>query len=510
MGPGVALFDADLDGDLDLYVTNGRPWTWSDGDAPTTGRFYRNEDGRFADRTSEVGLDGARYCVCGQGATAGDYDGDGDWDLYVTTVGPNFLFRNEGGKFVDVTDEAGVRGGTWTDAEGSEHDEWSTSAGFCDLDGDGWLDLFVCNYLEWTESNNVDFILTGEIKGYASPKLYRGSSCRLYRNAGDGRFTDVTESSGIASTDHKALGVSFADADGDGKIDVFVANDTQPNCLFVNKGGMRFEDVGRVAGVGYGRDGLVRAGMGIDAAFYSSDDELAVAVGNFSQEPISFFRALPSPNILFTDDNVITGLGRSSGPSLTFSVAFFDANLDGHSDLLAINGHLEPDIQLVNPSTSYRQTAQLFLNRGKGGVFADASSDSGSAFAEELVGRGLALGDLDGDGDVDAVVAECGGPARVWLNRNPSGRKALRVRLEGPRPNVHAIGARVTAEGGPHAQTAWVRTGQAYLSQHEPTLTFGLGDAETGSVSVLWPDGKTSTFEGLTVGSEHLLRHPAL
>ncbi|MEZ5974573.1 MAG: CRTAC1 family protein [Planctomycetota bacterium] len=270
----------------------------------------------------------------------------------------------------------------------------------------------------------------------------------------------------------------------DGKQDILVANDTQPNRLFLNQGDMKFEDIGVQAGIGYGVDGAVRAGMGIDATYYSDAGELAIAVGNFSAEPISFFRAKSSRRLVFADDNVTTGLGRTSGPSLTFTTAFFDPNLDGLPDMLAINGHLEPDIALVSSSTSYRQKPQMFVNTGDKGRFADLSAQCGEVFQKEFVGRGMALGDLDLDGDVDVVVAELGGPAQVWLNDNPSGRKSLRLRLRGKAPNVDAIGARVTVEGGPFPQTTWVRTGNAYLSQHELTLTFGLGAVQKANVTV--------------------------
>ncbi len=503
MGGGVCLFDQDGDGDLDLFLTNGQ--AWGADPAPSLGRFYEMREGRFVDATEKVGLLDPQYQVLGQGVSAADFDGDGDLDLFVTCFGPNLLLENREGKFVNVAEAAGVAGSKWTDEAGNERDQWSTSAGFCDLDGDGWLDLFVCNYLEWCVENDVPFTLSGDVKGYASPKLYRGSTSRLYRNLGGGEFADVTESAGILSEDHKAMGVSFADINGDNQMDILVANDTQPNCLFVNRGEMRFEDIGVQAGIGYGTDGGVRAGMGIDTAFYSKDDELAIAVGNFSQEPISFFRTKSSRRIVFSDDNVTTGLGRTSGPSLTFSTAFFDANLDGLLDLLAINGHLEPDIGLLTSSTSYRQKPQLFMNTGRRGKMVDFSSQAGPAFEEQLVGRGVALGDLDGDGDVDAVVAQCGGLARVWLNQNPAGNSSLRLELRGEAPNRFAVGARVTVEGGPFSQTNWVRTGHAYLSQHELTLTFGVGAVESAKVTVVWPNGETREYESLELGTKHVL-----
>jgi len=512
MGPGCALFDADNDGQLDFYVTNGAPWpgsAGSDGDSPT-GRLYRRERGRFIDHTEAAGLALPSLAGVGQGVCAADYDGDGDWDLFLTYLGANRLLQNDSGRFTDVTDVAGVAGETWQDEAGREHPEWSTSATFVDLDGDGWLDLFVCNYLQWAPETDIEMVLQGSTRGYASPKLYRGSTSRLYRNRGDGTFEDVTEASGVFSPDHKSLGVTVADIDRDGRLDLLVANDTQPNCLFLNRtevpGALRFEDVGKAAGVGFGGNGAVRAGMGIDVATYAAEGELAIAVGNFAQEPISFFRLLRRDRMLFSDDNVVTGLGRTSGPSLTFATAFLDANLDGYLDLLAINGHLDPDIHLITDTTTYRQRPQLFLCRGARGAFLDVSASAGPVFETPLVGRGLALGDLDGDGVPDAVVAECGGPAHVWLNKNPSGRKSLRLVLLSKPPNVFAIGAEVQVSGGPFKDTRWVRTGGGYLSQHETTLTFGLGEATTADAHVRWPDGTITEHKSLAVGRTHVLR----
>lgn len=508
MTPGVALFDRDQDGDLDMFITNSHGWEGKG--EPTTGRMFDMVDGRFVDVTEKVGLAGPEFSMIGQGVCAADYDGDGDLDLFLTALGPNHLLENRDGRFVDVTAQSGLAMGTWQDAEGREHPIWSSSASFADFDGDGWLDLFVASYLEWSIENDVEFVLSGEIKGYANPALYAGSSCRLYRNQGDGTFQDVTKVSGIESEDHKALGVCVIDINGDQRLDILVANDSQPNCLFVNKGDMVFEDMGRDTGMGFGANGAVRAGMGIDAAHYSGENQLAIAIGNFSAEPVSFFRSIGTKSLLFSDDNMMTGLGRTTGPSLTFSTVFFDANLDGYDDLLAINGHIEPDIALLSSSTSWRQRPQLFLNLGSTGRFRDASEASGPVFAREIVGRGLALGDLDKDGDLDAVVTECNGPARIWRNENPAGRKSLRLDLKAPGPNHLAIGATVRVIGGPFPQTDWVRSASGYLSQNETTLTFGLGSAEKATVEVTWPDGQKTSHADLAVGKTHILKHPAL
>jgi len=251
--------------------------------------------------------------------------------------------------------------------------------------------------------------------------------------------------------------------------------------------------------------------MGVDAT--SSGGELAIAVGNFSDEPISFFRSRSAERVFFSDDNRAAGLGRSSGPSLTFDLALLDANLDGHTDLLALNGHLEPDIALASASTSWRQRPQLFLGGGPRGRLLDHSDEAGPALAEELVGRSLVLGDLDGDGDVDVIATQNDGPVRVWRNTGAAPERALRVDLEAAAPNRRAIGAQVTltpaAEYLPPV-TRWVRAGSGYLSQGETTLTFGLGSAPTAEVEVRWPDGASSTHPGLEPGRTHLIRHPDL
>ena len=505
MGSGGCLFDADGDGDDDLYLVNGRAW---EGDAASPGRLYLFENGRFSDSTEAAGLAG--HTVIGQGAVAADVDGDGDEDLFVTTLGPNLLFRNDGGTFVEVGAAAGVAGRTWTDDAGMAHAEWSTGATIADLDGDGWLDLFVCNYLEWSIETNVDFILTGDIKGYANPRLYKGSTCRLYRNLGDGTFEEVTETSGVLSAEHKALAVTTLDVDDDGLLDLFVANDTQPNVLFRNLGGMRFEDIGRTAGVGYGADGEVRAGMGVDVATYAAEGELAIAVGNFSDEPVSFFRSRSSQRVLYSDDNRAVGLSRSTGPSLTFDVAWLDANLDGWQDLLLLNGHLEPDIAEASATATWRQRPQLFLGLGERGRLVDATDDAGPAFAAPIVGRSLLPADLDGDGDLDVIATQCGGPVQVWRNTTPDPGRALRIDLVGPAPNPRAVGARVHVTGGPVAQTTWVRAGSGYLRQTAQELTFGAGEAKALDVTVRWPDGTMTSHPGLTPGSPHRLVHPAV
>lgn len=499
MGSGCALFDYDGDGDLDLLLINGTHWPGAAASVATSTLYRNRGDGRFEDVTGSAGLSFPLY---GMGCAAGDYDGDGDLDLYLTAVGENRLLQNQGGRFEDATARAGVAGGRWRSGEGKEFPEWSTGAAWVDVDGDGWIDLFVCNYVRWSPETDLFTTIDGVNKSYATPQPYEGSTCRLYRNRGDGSFEEVTKRAGVYNPKGKSLGVAVADFNGDGHPDLVVTNDTQPNFLYRNRGDGTFEEVGLASGIAYDEAGRARAGMGVDVGSLDNDGKLAIAIGNFSREPVSFYRQAWED--FFIDEAGRRQIARSTLLPLTFGLLFFDYDLDGYLDLVLANGHLEPEINRVQKEITYAQQTQLFWNDG-GGRFQDVTDQSGHAFALRVVGRGLAYGDVDGDGDLDLVLATNGGPAVLMRNEGPAGR-AVRVHLRGAAPNRQALGAVVTAVAGDLEQRAMVRTGSSYLSQSETTLTFGLGArTRVDRLSVRWPEGRIETAEGLETGATYVV-----
>ncbi len=500
MGSGVALFDYDNDGDVDIFFLNSSRWS-EDGaseDAPPTARLYRNEGGwNFTDVSAKAGLDVECY---GMGIAVADYDADGWTDLYITAVGPDRLFRNVNGRFVDVTETAGV---------GGKDSAWSTAAAFFDADGDLDLDLFVCEYIRWSRDIDlaVDFRFAGLGRGYGPPGNFEGSHPRLYLNEGDGRFRDASEDAGIrmanASTGFpiaKALGIGLMDVDDDGRLDVFVANDTTRNMLFRNLGEGVFKESGILLGLAYDSGGGATGAMGVDVAHYRNDESLGVLVGNYANEPSSMFvrQTAGSP---FTDEATIEGIGAASRGALTFGVLFIDYDLDGWADVLQCNGHLEDRIGVIQPSQSYEQPAQLFHNMGasSSAAFARVPDDRAGDLALPIVGRASATADLDGDGDLDVVLTALAGPPSV-LRNDTEGGNWLRVRVVGLAPNLDAIGATVEIHGGGMVQSRIVSPTRGYLSQSELTLTFGLGVADTVErVSVRWPNGDERTLEKVSV-----------
>lgn len=503
MGPGAAFFDKDGDGDADLLLVNGRRWDDAPGpraagsDAPTLALYENDGRGHFTDVTEAAGL---AVTIYGMGAACADADGDGDVDVLVTAVSDgNRFFENAGdGTFRDVTDRAGLVSPSWTDDAGRQHREWSTSAAWLDADGDGWLDLFVCNYVQWSPENDVFTSRTGIGKSFTTPELYVGQTCRLYRNCGDGRFEDVTEAAGVLQPSGKSLGVAIADLDRDGRPDIVVANDTQPNYLYRNEGEGRFIDVALEAGIAYDADGRTRGAMGIDVGAANEDGRPGILIGNFSHEPMSLYELageLADRELFFVEAAQRAGLSEPTLRPVTFGVAFCDVDLDGRLDVLCANGHIEPQIAEVENEVTYAQSPQLFLGR-EGTSFVDATSRTGADLGVPMVGRGLAVADVDGDGDADVLITACGGPPRLLRNDAPDGRRWLRVRLRGRVPNTDAIGARVAVTAGGRTQDRTVRTGSSYLSQSELTLGFGLGLArEVERLEVTWPDGTAQVVE---------------
>lgn len=500
MGGGCALFDYDNDGDQDLLLVNSTNWPHHErglaGDRSSPMRLYRNSGrGEFADVTIQAGLNIAFY---GMGAAVGDYDNDGDVDVFISALGPNRLFRNNGdGTFADVTSAAGVAGGK---------DEWSTSCGFFDYNNDGLLDLFVCNYVKWSREIDfqVNYTLTGIGRAYGPPTNFEGTNSYLYRNNGDGTFADVSVEAGIQINSiqgrpmGKALAVVFADIDHDGWMDIFVANDTVQRFLFHNQGDGTFNERGAEFGLAFDRDGKATGAMGVDAAHYRNDPALGFIIGNFANEMSSLLVSQHAPT-QFADEAITEGIGSPTRLKLTFGTFFFDYDLDGRLDLLHANGHIEDQINIVQPSQHYRQSGQLFWNAGPGAksCYVDASDSSGDLI-KPIVGRGSAYADIDGDGDLDVLLTQVDGRPMLLRNDQALGHHWLRLNLigNGTTSNRDATGARVELTSSGVTQVQYVQPTRSYLSQVETILTFGLGAAERiERLRITWPDHTTQEVE---------------
>lgn len=510
MGGGVAFFDFDNDGAPDLLFSNGRAWRDA---SPTSGgsesslALYRNDGaGRFTEVTTGSGLECALY---GMGLACADYDNDGWVDVFVTGVGDQRLFKNlGGGRFADVTITAGLQA-----ASGS----WGTSAAWLDYDNDGRLDLFVCQYVDWSEELDLrhPFSYDGQTRSYGPPKNFRGRFPVLYRNEGNGRFSDVSAAAGLQVKNSageplaKALGVAPVDLDGDGWIDLIVANDTVQNLVFRNERNGTFREIGARSGIAFDAFGATRGAMGIDTARFRDDDALAVAIGNFANEMNAFYVAQNDP-LHFADEAVRAGIGPASQRLLKFGLFFFDFDLDGRLDVLTANGHLDPDIERFLPAQRYRQPAQLFWNRGSSphGQFAELSpAQCGPDLFQPMVGRGSAYADMDGDGDLDVVLTQIGGPAVLLRNDQSLDHHWLRLKLTGRTANRDAIGAWVRVRAGGRLMAQQVMPTKGYLSQSELVLTFGLGKAAViDDAEVVWPGGTRQRLGGLKIDQLNFIR----
>jgi enediyne biosynthesis protein E4 len=486
LGSGCAFLDYDNDGWLDILLVNGRDWPGHRRRRTTLALYRNNRNGTFTDVTEQAGLDIEIY---GMGATVGDYNNDGFPDIFVTAVGQNRLFQNTGkGSFVDVTEKAGLGG----------RSSFSTSALWFDYDRDGLLDLFVCNYVTWSPEHDVFCSVDGQRKSYCTPEAYHGTTCWLFRNRGNGTFEDVTDKSGVFDTTSKSLGVALLDYDHDGWPDLIVANDTQPNKLYRNLRNGSFEEIAVRAGVAFSDDGMARAGMGVDVADFENSGEAGIVITNFDNEMIALYR--PAAGGTYSDIALRSGVGQASRNSLGFGCLFFDADLDGHLDLLAVNGHIDETLRSLARRVGYAQPPQLFRNDARGG-FHDITPQLGSDFAAPKVARGAAYGDFDRDGDVDLLITTNRGPALLYRNDIGNGNRSLRLRCIGTKSNRDAVGAMVrmfTPEG---TQSRMVKTGSSYLSQSELTVTFGLGRRERADRLVIeWPSGTVQEFKNLPAG----------
>jgi enediyne biosynthesis protein E4 len=480
MGPGVVLFDANGDDRLDVLFLNGRNFPGKPGKA-TTQELYTNQGGlKFANATAKSGLGIAAYCL---GGAAGDLDNDGDADLYLSCVGTDYLLRNDGGKFTDVSAAAGL----------SRDYEFGASVALFDADKDGRLDVLATRYVTWTPETDLFCTLDGKSKSYCTPESYPGASPRFYRNKGGLKFEDATRKAGVSKPSAKSLGVAVLDLEGDGWPDLAVANDTQPNLLYRNRGPnssgqVTFEEVGVASGMAFSETGVARGGMGIDAADYDRSGRHSLVIGNFANEMVALYRN--EGNQLFVDVAPASQIGRRTLLTLAFAAFFFDYDLDGWLDILLGNGHLDPEVENVQTKVKFRQPTQLFRNAG-GGRYEEVTATAGGDLAKPRVARGAAYGDLDNDGDLDLVLTNNGGPAQVFANAGGGHGRWLKIGLEGSRSNRDGLGTVVEVTTGGATQRWLVRTGSSYLSQSQVEPVFGLGRAaKADRVVVRWPSGK--------------------
>ena len=487
LGSGCAFLDYDGDGWLDILLINGMDWPGHKRRSTTLQLYRNNRNGTFENVTRQAGLAVEMY---GMGVAVADYNNDGFPDILITAVGQNRLFQNTGqGHFIDVTEKAGLGG----------RSSFSTSALWFDYDRDGLLDLFVCNYVKWSPEHDIFCTVDGPHKSYCTPEAYRGSTCWLFRNRGDGTFEDVTARSGIFDTTSKSLGVAMLDTDRDGWPDLLVANDTQSNKLYRNQRNGTFDDIAVRAGVAFSEDGRPRAGMGIDVADFDNSGMPGIAITNFDNEMIALYR--PNQNGAYSDAAFKTGIAQASRASLGFGCMFLDVNLDGRLDLLAVNGHIDETVRNIKSNIGYAQPPHLFLNDGRGG-FHDVAKDAGTDFAAPKVGRGAAYGDFDRDGDVDILITTNNGPPALYRNDVSNGNRSLRLRLIGTKSNRDGIGAVVHLTTPDFTQTRMVKTGSSYLSQSELPLTFGLAKRDKADRLVIeWPSGRTEEYKNLSPGA---------
>jgi len=489
LGSGCAFLDYDGDGYQDILLVNSMDWPGHKRGRSTLKLYRNNGNGTFADVTHAAGLDVELY---GMGVAVGDYNNDGLPDILITCVGQNRLFQNIGkGTVVDVTNASGLSG----------RQAFSTSAVWFDYDRDGLLDLFVCNYVNWSPEHDVFCSLDGKSKSYCTPEAYRGETCWLFHNRGNGTFEDVTAGSGIFDTSSKSLGVAMIDFDQDGWPDLFVANDTQPNKLYRNLRNGKFKDAAVEAGLAFSNEGKARAGRGVDVGDFENSGRPGIAITNFDNEVVGLYRSNAAGQ--FDDVSLAAGVGGPSKTTLGFGCGFADLDLDGRLDLVVANGHIDDTVRNIRGNVGYAQPPHLFLNLGNG-KFQDVAGPNGGDFAVPRVGRGLAFGDFDRDGDVDVLLTTNNGPAYLFRNDVRTGNRALRLKLVGEKSNRDGIGAVVRVSSGGVTQTRTVRGGSSYLSQSELSLTFGVGKADTvDRVSVEWPSGTAQEFKKLRTQSAY-------
>jgi enediyne biosynthesis protein E4 len=485
LGAGCAFIDYDNDGYPDILLVNGEDWP-GHGKTPSTLKLYHNNhDGTFTDVTRKAGL---AVSMFGMGVAVGDYDNDGYDDLFITALGQSHLFHNNrNGTFTDVTKAAGLWG----------PNELSTSAAWVDYDRDGKLDLVVANYVQWSQQTDIYCTLDGAHKSYCTPESYKGVSARVWHNLGGGKFEDATQKTGLSDPTSKSLGIAILDYNGDGWPDILLANDTQPNKLYLNKQNGTFEEKAVAAGIAFSEDGVARAGMGVDTGDYDRSGRPSLIITNFANQMISLYHN--EGNGLFVDEAPRSEVGRNTLVTLGFGCFFFDYDNDGWPDIFVSDGHIENEIERVQKRVSYAEPPHLFRNLGAG-KFQEVTSQMGAAFANPKVGRGAAYADIDNDGALDVLVTTNGG--RPWLFHNEGQTNhSLRIKLVGTKSNRDGIGAvvRVTSNGA--KQWQMLRSGSSYLSASELVLTFGLGSsAKADAVEIQWPGGQVDKLSGVAGG----------
>src|SRR6201998_2442506 len=486
MGPGCAFIDYDNDGYPDILLINGQDWPGHPRAGATTPKLYHNNrDGTFTDVTPSSGL---AVPMFGFGVAVGDYDNDGFDDIFVSALGQSHLFHNNGnGTFTDVTKSAGLWG----------PNEFSTSAAWVDYDRDGKLDLVVANYVQWSEKSDIYCTLDGVHKSYCTPESYKGTSARLWHNLGDGKFEDSTAKAKFYDPTSKGLGVAILDYNADGWPDILLANDTQPNKLYLNKRDGTFEEKAVSAGIAFSEDGVARAGMGVDAADYDRSGRPSVIITNFANQMLSLYHN--EGNGLFVDEAPQSEVGRATLVTLGFGCFFFDYDNDGWPDIFVADGHIEDEIERVQKRVSYAEPSHLFRNIG-GGKFTEVTTEMGKSFAAPKVARAAAYADIDNDGFLDVLLTTNAGPAYLFHNEGGTNH-SLRIKLIGTKSNRDGIGAVLRVSAAGDKQSKMLRSGSSYLSQSELVLTFGLGaHSKADNIEVQWPSGQVDKLANVNAG----------
>ncbi len=485
-GAGCAFLDYDNDGWMDIYLVNSGKCDFYNPNPPLRNALYRNNrDGTFTDVTEKAGVAAGGY---GQGVAVGDYDNDGFPDIYVTQYGRSILYHNNGdGTFTDVTEKAGVA------APG-----WSSSAVWFDYDNDGKLDLFVCQFVDFSKSKNLPCVTYNNKPGYCVPRLYKPMPSWLFHNNGDGTFTDVSASSGIVKHLGKAWGAVAADLNNDGRMDLFVANDTTANFLFMNRGNGKFEEIAALAGVGFSETGRPRSGMGVDAADFNQDGWLDLFVANIDHEKYSLYQN--NHDETFDDQANTTGIGAATRLMSGWGLKFFDYDNDGNLDLFLANGNPDDLIETIQPDVTYREPMLLFHNDGK--TLRNVSAESGPIFTKHLSARGLAIGDFDNDGAIDVLISVNDAAPLLLLNTAAKDNHWLGIKLVGKKANRDAVGARITWQAGDLKRSLTKVGGGSFLSSHDPRLVLGIGKrTKIDWLEIYWPEpsGATERFTDLPI-----------